>query len=111
MVTDGKVSPVGHKGVLLAAEHDADVGGVLLGGVEVSVVSNVSGEMGLDSRDGGEGALAEVLVVAEGSLRGGEELLDVLAGGGPGGLAQGHEVVQGGLRGLVVWLVKTRISV
>lgn len=97
VVTDGEVSPVGHKGVLLATEHDADVGGVLLGSVEVGVVSDVGGDVGLDSSNGDDGALAELLVVAEGGLGGGEKLLDVLAGGGPGGLAQGHEVVQGGL--------------
>lgn len=97
VVTDGEVGPVGHQGVLLATEHDSDVGGVLLGSVEVSVVSNVGGEVGLDGVDGEDSALEEILVIAEGGLGGREELLDVLAGGRPDGLTQRHEQVQGGL--------------
>lgn len=31
--------PVGHQGILLSPEHDANIGGVISGGVEVSVVS------------------------------------------------------------------------
>ena len=34
-------SPVGHEGILLAPEHDADIGGMIDGGVEVRVVSNL----------------------------------------------------------------------
>lgn len=97
MVADRKVSPVGHQRVLLTAEHDADVGSVLLGGVKIGVVPNVGGQMGLDSRDGEDGTLKEVIVVPESGLAGREELLDVEARGGPDGLAQGHEQVQGGL--------------
>lgn len=98
MVADGEMGPVGHQGVLLATEHDSDVGGVLLGGVKVGVVSNVGGEVGLDGVDGEDSALEEVLVVAEGGLGGREELLDVLAGSRPDGLAQRHEQVQRGLK-------------
>ena len=39
MVADRYVLPVGHQGVLLAAEHDAHVGGVVQGRVEVRVVA------------------------------------------------------------------------
>ena len=39
MVAHGDVLPVGHQGVLLPAEHDADVGGVVDGRVEVGVVA------------------------------------------------------------------------
>jgi hypothetical protein len=98
VVTDGEVGPVGHQGVLLATEHDSDIGGVLLGGVKVSVVSNVGGEVGLDGADGEDSALEEILVVAEGGLGSREELLNVLAGGRPDGLAQRHEQVQSGLQ-------------
>jgi len=97
VVSDGKVSPVGHQGVLLATEHDSDVGGVLLGGIEIGVVTNVGGEVGLDGGDGQHSALEEILVVAKGGLGRREELLEGLASGSPDGLAQGHEHVQGRL--------------
>ena len=39
VVSDGNILPVGHESVLLAPEHDADVGGVVQGRVEVRVVA------------------------------------------------------------------------
>ena len=38
-VLDGINVPVWHQGILLPSEHDANVGGMVLGGVEVCVVT------------------------------------------------------------------------
>ena len=45
MISHGQVQPVRLQGVVDSPEHRSDVGGVLAGGVEVSVVTDLRGEV------------------------------------------------------------------
>lgn len=45
MVTHWQVAPIGHECVICTAEHDAHIGGMMNGRVEVGVVTNLSWQM------------------------------------------------------------------
>ena len=63
VISDWKPLPVWHQSVFFSSEHDSNIGGVVDGGVEVSVVSNLSrqvhGGIGLSN----EGALSKKIVL------------------------------------------------
>ena len=60
VVADRQVLPVGEQRLLVGAEHPADVGRVVLGGIEVDVVADREGESHGDRVDGRQGRLHEV---------------------------------------------------
>ena len=85
-------------GSYLAAEHDADVSGVVTRRVEVCVVANVGREEHGDGGHWQQGSLAELSVVAEGGLVAGEQLAEDGARLGPCRAAKAHELVERRLR-------------
>ena len=80
VVTNRKMFPVGHQGVLLPPEHGAHVSGVVQGGVEVRVVPDISWEVHGEAGLGQEGGPPQLRVVPQLGAGGGEEAGD----GGPG---------------------------
>ena len=78
VVAHGQVLPVGHQGVLLAAEHGAHVLGVIEGGVEVGVVSDGGGQVHGGAALGHHGRLLEGAVPDGGAVPGGEGRWDKL---------------------------------
>jgi hypothetical protein len=59
------MQPVRLQRIVLAAEHHADIGGVLLGGVEVGVAGDREGQMQLDVLHRHQRDLAQLVIVAQ----------------------------------------------
>ena len=68
MIAHREVFPVRHESILLAPEHGAHVGGMVQGGVEVSVISNRCWEMHLDTVLWHQGLAPQSLIIPDGGI-------------------------------------------
>ena len=98
VVADGEVQPVFEEGRLVGAEHLANVGSVVAGDVEVSVVTDVAGEEHLDVLLSDEGGLLEGFVGLNGVVTAFllEESSDGVTDSLPFVVGASHEVVHDG---------------
>ncbi len=98
MVAYRQVDPVVLQRILGAPKHRPDVGSVLLRGVEVRIIPDVDRQPKRYVGPGVKHPVAEGRGVAQLGRVGPEERLQAAPDGRPGRWAEGHEVVQRGLR-------------
>lgn len=79
VVADGNFQPVGQQRVVGVAEHAADIGGVLLGRIEIRVAGNVDGQVHHGLRHRHQRAAAQGGVVLHVRVRGAEQCLQACA--------------------------------
>ena len=93
VISNGQMQPIGLQGVVLAAEHGADIGGVLPRRIEVRVVANRGGQVH-DHLGGRSNCLGASSGVSQCGVGLEQELLDRVAHRAPRRLATAHEVIE-----------------
>ena len=94
VIADRHVQPVRLQRIVLAAEHDADIGGVLLRRIEIGVACDRDRQMQFDVRHRHQRALAQFVVVAQLRMVVAQQLADPRPGARPDFWPQRHERIE-----------------
>ena len=94
MISDGQMLPVAHEGVFLAAEHDADVGGVMDGRIEIGVIPDGRRQMHGAGQARDQRLGPHFAVIPQRRRVGRQQVLQRFARLAPRLFAQAHELVK-----------------